>query len=411
MSSGSSKGRGGQVPAGELSQASYDSTRRERRAAPGGVGGRRGRSARPSRRGGRERNRIWTRDASHFTRRERVAYAIVDVVTRHWIGYLLTSEQTHTQVQLLLARALEDQGLLGEDGLRFEGDHDGPILVARTDNGAEITTIDTRHFMALMAIAQHHSRPGTLTDHQKPRVPRSSPADAGEDRDADTPASPAVAQVSGRLIGADPLSRGALGSPASSRPLLAQRCGSHGRAGRDSCFGRIWALSSSAATRRLLSRARDSPGAGVLAQFQQTPTALRTELASTGQRDNPTPAYALTPQSAAGRCRRRPLPLPDKGSQDARAGPRTRPDSMQVRPRGRRPSRNSRLAQVRRPRQAPGPERTPGDRAMRVGAQARRDTGDMSRAGLGRAWSLVDGAGVRAAPAPMANHSRRLVSY
>jgi hypothetical protein len=121
MSSGSSTGRGGQVPAGELSQASYDSARRERRAAPGGVEGRRGRSARPSRRGGRERNRIWTRDASHFTRRKRVAYAIVDVVTRHWIGYLLTSEQTHTQVQLLLARALEDEGLLGEDGLRFEG--------------------------------------------------------------------------------------------------------------------------------------------------------------------------------------------------------------------------------------------------------------------------------------------------
>ncbi|MGZ6590035.1 MAG: hypothetical protein ACXVHX_38030 [Solirubrobacteraceae bacterium] len=35
----------------------------------------------------------------------------------YWIGYLLTTEQTHTQVQLLFARALEDQGLLGEDGL------------------------------------------------------------------------------------------------------------------------------------------------------------------------------------------------------------------------------------------------------------------------------------------------------
>ena len=83
---------------------------------------------------------------------------------RYWIGYLLTSEQTHTQVQLLFARALEDQGLLGPDGLPPERDEDGPILVAWSDNGAEMTAIDTRQFMALMAIAQHHGRPGTPTD-------------------------------------------------------------------------------------------------------------------------------------------------------------------------------------------------------------------------------------------------------
>lgn len=50
------------------------------------------------------------RDTLHRARR--VAYAIIDVVTRYWIGYLLTSEMTSTQVQLLFARALEDQGLL-----------------------------------------------------------------------------------------------------------------------------------------------------------------------------------------------------------------------------------------------------------------------------------------------------------
>lgn len=112
-----------------------------------------------------ERNRIWIYDATHFTRANRVAYAIVDVVTRYWIGYLLTSEQTHTQVQLLFARALEDQGLLGRDGL--PADHapeDPPILVAWSDNGSEMTALDTRQFMALMAIAQHHGRPGTPTD-------------------------------------------------------------------------------------------------------------------------------------------------------------------------------------------------------------------------------------------------------
>ena len=112
-----------------------------------------------------ERNRIWIWDASHFTRCKRVAYAIVDVVTRYWIGYLLTSEQTHTQVQMLFARALEDQGLLGPDGVPLRNeDEDGPILVAWSDNGSEMKSIDTRQFMALMAIAQHHGRPGTPTD-------------------------------------------------------------------------------------------------------------------------------------------------------------------------------------------------------------------------------------------------------
>jgi putative transposase len=110
------------------------------------------------------KNRIWIWDASHFTRAKRVAYAIVDVVTRYWIGYLLTTEQTHTQVQLLFAQALEDQGLLGPDGLPLGGDHDEPILVAWSDNGSEMTALDTRQFMALMAITQHHGRPGTPTD-------------------------------------------------------------------------------------------------------------------------------------------------------------------------------------------------------------------------------------------------------
>jgi putative transposase len=112
-----------------------------------------------------EKNRIWIWDATHFTRAKRVAYAIVDVVTRYWIGYLLSTEQTHTQVQVLFARALEDQGLLGPDGLPLrDEEQDGPILVAWSDNGSEMKSIDTRQFMALMAIAQHHGRPGTPTD-------------------------------------------------------------------------------------------------------------------------------------------------------------------------------------------------------------------------------------------------------
>ena len=120
-----------------------------------------------------ERNRIWIWDASHFTRAKRVAYAIVDVVTRYWIGYLLTSEMTSTQVQVLFHAALEDQGLLdgatgqllGPDGRpRERGDDAGPVLVAWSDNGPEMTSADTRQFMALLAIAQHHGRPSTPTD-------------------------------------------------------------------------------------------------------------------------------------------------------------------------------------------------------------------------------------------------------
>ena len=111
-----------------------------------------------------ERNRIWIWDATHFTACKRIAYAIVDVVTRYWIGYLLTTEQTHTQAQLLFAQALEDQGLLGEDGLPPDRDGGGSILVAWSDNGPEMTAVDTRQFMALMTIAQHHGRPGTPTD-------------------------------------------------------------------------------------------------------------------------------------------------------------------------------------------------------------------------------------------------------
>jgi putative transposase len=111
-----------------------------------------------------EKNRIWIWDTVHFTRCKRVAYAIVDVVTRYWIGYLLTTEQTHTQAQLLFARALEDEGL-AELAEQAGQDPDAvPILVAWSDNGAEMTALDTRQFMALMAIAQHHGRPGTPTD-------------------------------------------------------------------------------------------------------------------------------------------------------------------------------------------------------------------------------------------------------
>jgi putative transposase len=86
------------------------------------------------------------------------------VVTRYWIGYLLSIEQTTTQAQLLFAQALEDQGLAELATDAGQNPEAAPILVAWSDNGAEMTADDTRQFMALMAIAQHHGRPGTPTD-------------------------------------------------------------------------------------------------------------------------------------------------------------------------------------------------------------------------------------------------------
>jgi Integrase core domain len=77
---------------------------------------------------------------------------------------VLSSEQTSTQAQLLFARALDDQDLLDSGGLPPSADDGLPVLVAWSDNGSEMTATDTRQFIALLAITQHHGRPGTPTD-------------------------------------------------------------------------------------------------------------------------------------------------------------------------------------------------------------------------------------------------------
>lgn len=112
-----------------------------------------------------EPNRIWIWDATHFTACDRAVYAIIDVVSRYWIGWLSTTEQSSTQVQLLFTDALVDQGLLDTDGRPTrEATREKPALIAWSDNGPEMKAGDTKTFMALMAILQHHGRPGTPTD-------------------------------------------------------------------------------------------------------------------------------------------------------------------------------------------------------------------------------------------------------
>jgi putative transposase len=113
-------------------------------------------------------NRIWIWDVTHFTRARRVCFAIVDVVSRKWIDTLVSVEETATQVQVLFEHALELEGLLELlTDARLNLDPDDPrrpILLAVSDNGPPMTAHDTRAFMALMAIAQHHGRPGVPQD-------------------------------------------------------------------------------------------------------------------------------------------------------------------------------------------------------------------------------------------------------
>ena len=113
-------------------------------------------------------NQIWMWDSSWFGGARRHCVAIVDVVSRYWIDYLLSSEFTDTQTQVLFSSALDKEGLL--ELLTPErvdlppGDPRRPILVAWSDNGPQMTSGDTREFMALMAIHQHRGRPHTPTD-------------------------------------------------------------------------------------------------------------------------------------------------------------------------------------------------------------------------------------------------------
>ena len=113
-------------------------------------------------------NRIWIWDATHFTRCRRVCFAIVDVVSRKWIDTLVSIEETVTQVQVLFDHALESEDLLElltDERLDLDPDDPRrPILLAVSDNGPPMTAHTTRAYMALMAIAQHHGRPGVRTD-------------------------------------------------------------------------------------------------------------------------------------------------------------------------------------------------------------------------------------------------------
>ncbi len=116
-------------------------------------------------------NSIWIYDTTHFPRARVAVIAIEDLVSRKWIGEIVSSEETSTQVQVLFTDALAAEGLLPLVEARQDGlvdptvdDESRPILLAMSDNGPQMTSGSTREFMALCAIHQHFGRPGTPTD-------------------------------------------------------------------------------------------------------------------------------------------------------------------------------------------------------------------------------------------------------
>ena len=56
------------------------------------------------------RHQIWIYDITHFPRAARVAYAILDVVTRKWLATLVTAEETATQVEVVFTQAPRHRG-------------------------------------------------------------------------------------------------------------------------------------------------------------------------------------------------------------------------------------------------------------------------------------------------------------
>ncbi|MGH9275032.1 MAG: transposase [Acidimicrobiales bacterium] len=113
-------------------------------------------------------NKIWIWDVTHFPRAALAVFAIVDMVSRKWITTLVSTEETSTQVRVVFEHAIEAEGLvelLTDERLDLDlDDPRRPILLAVSDNGPQMTSADTRAFMALVAIAQHHGRPHTPTD-------------------------------------------------------------------------------------------------------------------------------------------------------------------------------------------------------------------------------------------------------
>lgn len=128
-------------------------------------------------------DRVWGYDFTHFTRARVAAVAIIDIVSRKWIGTVVSAEESSTQVEVAFTEALESEGLWEAADARAtealvaalaSGDRDAvdvaigdgqlPLLLAISDNGPQMRSHTTREFLAGVAIATQFGRPGTPTD-------------------------------------------------------------------------------------------------------------------------------------------------------------------------------------------------------------------------------------------------------
>lgn len=120
---------------------------------------------------------IWCDDFTHFTRANRVAVAVIDVVSRKWLATLVSAEETSTQVEACFLVALAETGLdelldarllekLRTGATEVEDlDHEQvPVLLAMSDSGPQMRSHTTREFMAACAIMQRFGRPSIPRD-------------------------------------------------------------------------------------------------------------------------------------------------------------------------------------------------------------------------------------------------------
>jgi len=128
-------------------------------------------------------NRVWGYDFTHFSRARVAAVAILDIVSRKWIGTVVSAEESSTQVEVAFTDALEREGLWEAADARAtealvaalaRGDRDAvdaaigdgqlPLLLAISDNGPQMRSHTTREFLAGVAIATQFGRPGVPQD-------------------------------------------------------------------------------------------------------------------------------------------------------------------------------------------------------------------------------------------------------
>jgi hypothetical protein len=104
------------------------------------------------------RNSIWIYDATVFSScRDVSAVAVMDLVTRKWISTVVSAEQTSIQVQAAFGDALDAEELWGAiDAYHAQlqdltvDDPARPILLAVSDNGAQMTSGSTREFICVV---------------------------------------------------------------------------------------------------------------------------------------------------------------------------------------------------------------------------------------------------------------------